>query len=226
MTQLFSQKSCSGEQVLLHELNHRINNEFASAISAVSLAAAGAKNGEVRGALSAVAELLRDYADVHRALQMPENDRLVDAAEYLRQACLSISRSKLDHREIRLVIVAQPLQLEADRCWRLGMIVHELINNAARHAFARGKGDIRIELARAGAFVECSVQDNGSAAQSAQPGRGLTIIAELTKGLGGRFERSFGSRGSVFVVTFPYTHAGMAEIAEQSLDRSPQAVGC
>jgi two-component sensor histidine kinase len=75
--------------VLLHELNHRINNEYASAISAVSLAAAHSGNEEVKLALSAVNELLHSYADVHRALQMPETDRLIDAASYLRQLCES-----------------------------------------------------------------------------------------------------------------------------------------
>ena len=122
--------------VLLHELNHRIDNEFSSAISAVSLAAAHSDNAEVKLALSAVSELLHSYADVHRALQMPEADRVIDAATYLRQLCLSISRSKLDRLEIHLVLAACPLLLRSDRCWRLGVIVYELITNAARHAFS------------------------------------------------------------------------------------------
>jgi two-component sensor histidine kinase len=36
------------QAVLLHELNHRINNEYASAIGAVSLAAAQSGNEEVK----------------------------------------------------------------------------------------------------------------------------------------------------------------------------------
>jgi two-component sensor histidine kinase len=204
VTQVVPEVPCSEERVLLQELDHRIINEFACVISAVSLAAARAKNEEVKGALSDVAQLLHHYADVHRALQMPEYDMFVNAAAYLRQLCLSTSRSKLDCREIRLVLVAEPLRLEADKCWRLGMIMHELINNAAEHAFASGNGRIRVEMASAGAFVEFKVQDNGSAAASAQPGRGLKIISELTKGLGGRFERSFGTGGSTFVVSFPH----------------------
>jgi two-component sensor histidine kinase len=203
-TRVVPQLPGSGERALLRELDHRVINEFACAISAVSLAAARTKNEEVKGALRDVAQLLYHYADVHRALQMPEYDTLVDAVAYLCQLCLSISRSKLDYREIRLVLVAEPLRLEADKCWRLGMIIHELINNAAEHAFAAENGRIRVELASAGAFVECKVQDNGSAAASAQPGRGLKIISELTKGLGGRFERSVGTEGSTCVVSFPH----------------------
>ena len=124
------------QAVLLHELNHRINNEFASAISAVSLAAAHSDNTEVKLALSVVSELFHSYADVHRALQMLEANRVVDAATYLGQRCPSISRSKLDRLEIHLALAACPLLLRSDRCWRLGVIVYELITNAARHAFS------------------------------------------------------------------------------------------
>ena len=141
------------QAVLLHELDHRINNEYASAISAVSLAAAHSGNEEVKLALSAVNELLHSYSDVHRALQMQEADRLIDAATYLRQLCLSISCSKLNHLEIHLVLAACSLLLRSDRCWRLGMIVYELITNAARHAFSDGKREIRVELLRAGSYV-------------------------------------------------------------------------
>jgi two-component sensor histidine kinase len=75
------------QAVLLHELNHRISNEFSSAISAVSLAAAHAGNEEAKLALNAVNELLHSYADVHRALRMPETEGSIDAAAYLRRLC-------------------------------------------------------------------------------------------------------------------------------------------
>jgi two-component sensor histidine kinase len=87
------------------------------------------------------------------------------------------------------------------------MIVHELINNAARHAFSRGSGEIRVELMSDGSLVECRVQDNGSSVATVQPGRGLRIINELTKGLDGRFAQTFGSQGSTSVVAFPHMRA-------------------
>jgi two-component sensor histidine kinase len=202
MTDLSSQRPLPQEQMLLHELNHRINNEFAAAISVVSLAAARSDNDEVKAALSGVAELLHQYADVHRALQMPEYDTLIDAAAYLGQLCRSISRSLLDGRKIELVLAAQPLRLPADRCWRLGMIVFELINNAARHAFSSRAGEIRVELLRANPFFECRVMDNGSASANIRPGRGLKIIDALSRSLGGRIEQKFRPQGSSSILFF------------------------
>jgi two-component sensor histidine kinase len=193
------------QAVLLHELNHRINNEFASAISAVSLAAAHSGNEEVRRALSAVNELLHSHADVHRALQMPEADGLVDAATYLRRLCVSISRSKLASLKIHLVLAACPLPLGSDRCWRLGMIVYELITNAARHALWDGKREIRVELLREGSYVTCKVEDNGSLPRSVVPGRGLKIVHELVKTLNGNLKHKLGSHGSISLLAFPYS---------------------
>ena len=56
----------SAPQVLLHELNHGIGNEFFSAMSLVSLAAARSRSNETKAALKDVTELLHHYAEVHR----------------------------------------------------------------------------------------------------------------------------------------------------------------
>jgi len=192
------------DRVLLHELIHRINNEYSSLISAVSRTAARAVNQDVKVALADIIEVLYHHTELHRALQMPENDTHIDAAAYLENLCQSISRSKLDDMKIDLVVAASPLQLPSDRCWRLGMIVYELITNAARHAFANGSGQVRVKLWRARKFVECSVTDDGSAPADVQRGRGLTIVHELVEDLDGRIYQKFGHTGSRSILTFPY----------------------
>lgn len=240
MTEFAGRRTAPQDHVLLHELNHRINNEFAAAISVASLAAARSGNSEVKTALSEITELLHRYADVHRALQVPEYDVVLQAEVYLRQLCLSISRSYLDPRKIKLVLATEPLRLEADRCWRLGMIVHELIANAARHAFSggRGGGEIRVELMRVGAIAQCSIVDTGSVAATVAPGRGLKIVDALSNSLGGRFIQKFGPRGSRSIVAFrcdsepgaietmPRRGSQTSGPAEQALDESPSTVPC
>jgi len=143
-------------RLLLREFTHRVNNDFTSAISVVSLAAARSRSDEVKAALSAVQDRLLSYASVHRALQMPEHSTLVEAASYLRQLCRAISCSKLECRGIRLVLAVQQLRMDSDACWRLGMIVSELVTNAARHAFGEGGGEIRVELKSSSNFVAVS----------------------------------------------------------------------
>ena len=204
MTEVALKREISLERILLHELIHRINNEFSSLIGGVSRTAARSVNHEVKVTLAHIIELLSHYAELHRAMQMPDNHTHIDAASYLENLCLSISRSKLDGMKIDLVLAASPLRLPSEQCWQLGLMVYELITNAARHAFGNKKGEIRVELSRAGKLVECTVVDNGSAPPKVQRGRGLKIVGELVKGLDGRLDQRFGQRGSFSILTFPH----------------------
>lgn len=191
------------EPLLMRELTHRINNEFTCALSMISHAARLSTNAEVKTTLGAVMDRLRDYARVHRALQKPEQSARVDASAYLEQLCLSIRRAKLDRREINLTFVQCPLFLDSRQSWLMGMIVYELINNAARHAFEAAGGEIRVELAQVGCLVQCRVSDNGGALEDVRPGRGQSIIRELTACLGGTFDQQFRSHGSAAILIFP-----------------------
>lgn len=207
MTELVPVNSAAVWQTLLLEQHHLTDNEFTSAINLVSVAAVRADNAEVKTALDSLVELLHEHNDVHRLLRMPERDVLVDAAYYLQKLGFAMSRSRLDRMEIRLVFAADTLPLQSHRCWRLGLIVHELIANSARHACFGGQdGQIRVELARSGPSVSCTVSDNGSAAGGLRAGRGLRIVSDLVKSLGGRIRHRFGPQSTSFVLVFPLTH--------------------
>jgi two-component sensor histidine kinase len=193
------------ESLLLRELNHRINNELTSAICTVSAKAVESDNAAVKAALFDVAELLHQCSDVHRALHMPDG-RLTDAARYLQQLCFSIAKYRLDRLAIHVLFSADDLRLEGERCWKLGLIVSELLTNVARHAqFDARHPELRVELMLAGNVVKCRVADNGSASEPIQRGRGLVIIGDLVSSLGGRIHTSCAAEGSSFLLTFPLT---------------------
>jgi two-component sensor histidine kinase len=103
---------------------------------------------------------------------------------------------------------ADDLRLEGERCWKLGLIVSELLTNVARHAqFDARDPELRVELLLVGNVVKCRVSDNGSAPEPVQRGRGLSIIGELAGSLGGRVHTSCAADGSSFLLTFPLTEA-------------------
>lgn len=206
----------AAEEILLREFSHRVGNEFASAVGAISLAAAHARDVEVKSALAAVEDLLHNYACVHRCLRMPEHDVRVDATGYLRELCRAISRSKLDRRGIDLLLVEHDVRMDAARCWRLGLIVSELITNSARHAFADRTGEIRVELTASAAFYKCHVADNGRSAPVIRPGQGLKIINTLAKDLDGTISHDFGPCGTTSILKFP-TRTGIARNSREKL---------
>jgi two-component sensor histidine kinase len=191
------------EKLLEGELTHRMNNEFAAAIAVVSLAAARSPSSEVKSALAVVEARLHSYVQVNRSLQRPSQDTIIDASAYLRGLCQSISRSRLDCRGIELQFVGRPLDMDSERCWRLGMIISELVTNAARHAFGDGGGKIQVELSRRGPLANCRVADDGTAPENIRPGRGFAIVQGLIATLHGTINQHFGPRGSVSDMNFP-----------------------
>ena len=94
----------TSEYLLVRELAHRINNEYASLIGVSSRMASRSSNDEVKAALLEVINLLHNYADMHRALQIPAYSSGVDVSRYIRTLCQSIKRAVLDRRGIEMVL--------------------------------------------------------------------------------------------------------------------------
>ena len=142
-----------------------------------------------------------------------------------------MSRSKLDRMNIRLVLSADFLPLESERCWRLALAIYELVTNAARHARFDGRiGEIKISLMRAGSWVNCRVTDNGSVVGRIKLGRGLRIVGDLIMSLGGRIVRTSGPTWNSFSLDFPLTrrelranHASAARRPRSGRRMSPDA---
>jgi two-component sensor histidine kinase len=134
---------------------------------------------------------------------MPTHSTVVDVSDYICVLCQTIRRARLDDRGIDLALVAHPLQMRSDRCWKLGIIVSELIMNSVRHAFNGGGGKIQVELSGTGPYVQCRVTDNGSSQGSGAPGQGLKIIESLARELDGQMIQRFGDEGAVSMLIFP-----------------------
>jgi len=210
--------------ILLRELNHRINSGLASAINLVSAAAVRVEGPEAKRALSDVVELLHGYADVQQALAMPKGRALIDAATYIRMMGCAMRRSLLDRMNIRLALATESLPLQPERCRRLGLIVHGLVANAAKHAcFDARPGEIRVKLARTGALVNCVVRDNGSRSARGVAGRGLRLSNDLAKDLGGRVKHGSGNEFTSVVLSFPLSEREQqanCAIAKRRITRS------
>jgi two-component sensor histidine kinase len=201
-----SQVPANGQTIdpylLAEEITHRIANEYAAAIGSLSLVAARCPNLETKSALASAAGRLFDYAEAHRALLPPYVESPVDLGNYLRALCCAMVRARLAERNISLTLKEETIRLEAHPCWRVGMIVSELITNAARHGLRNRAGGIIVELAARDGAVECQVTDNGDWVNP-KPGRGTQITRALALELGGQIEWEFGPCGTTALLRFP-----------------------
>lgn len=191
------------EHLLVQEISHRVNNELTSIIGFAVSIAGRSKSHEVKSALTEVTDVLYRYAGVHRALQMPSHNEEIDASEYVGTLCHSLKRALLDPRGIEFVLASRSFKLRSQRCWKLGLIVSELITNSARHAFGNQVGTIMVTLDASDSLAECGVRDNGLAQSAPKIGQGLKIIDALARDLGGTITHEFAAEGATSILAFP-----------------------
>jgi two-component sensor histidine kinase len=208
------------------EIEHRIANEYAMAIAAISRSAARQSHVEAKTVLAEAAQRLRNYADAHRSLRAPVNAGPLDLSEHLRGVCSALSRAMLNERGIGLTLVETAVELSAERCWRVGLIVAELVTNAARHGFKDWAGTITVEIIRAPGEIHCRVCDNGRSSGPGIPGHGAALVDALAGQLGGSVERRFTPHGGAVLLSFPQTPhlARTPAFASAPIEASPRLV--
>ncbi len=189
--------------LMVAELEHRIANEYALAVASLSLAAARSKDAETTAALAGAAQRLRDFADAHRALQAPAAPGPADLGDHLQRLCDALVRASLAERGIGLTLVREEIILDAEQCWRVALIVSELITNAVRHGLHGKPGEIHVEIGASASVVYCRVSDNGRPSGPEGAGRGTRLITALAQELGGHFDRIRGPTGTTAVLWFP-----------------------
>jgi two-component sensor histidine kinase len=180
---------------LLEELSHRVFNEYTEAVLTLSAAASGSASPLARETLSRVAQRLVAQAHAHRALLPPADGGLVNLADYIGELCATLCAAFLEERGIRLSLNSDEVWLDADRVWRIGLVVAELVRNAARHGLRNCGGLISIRLLEEAGQVSCLVCDDGCADTQPSPGRGQGLVMSLAAELGGGAEWWFTPAG-------------------------------
>ena len=136
-----SKRSSSEARLLLREYSHRINNEFASAIGAISVAAAHSADNEAKAVLAAVQDQLQNYAQVHHALQLLFFKHAFEAA----QLCVSAA-AILNKRRVcaEVLVMMNPQEFEKMRkqviAVATAMVLGIATTATGTTAFARGGG--------------------------------------------------------------------------------------
>lgn len=189
---------------LVEEVGHRAVNAFCEAISMISIAAERAQDGIVQDMLERAADRLRSHAQSHLALLPPRTDGVLDLARYLERVCGALSTAFLADNGVRLVLQADTLLLPAERCWRIGLIVTELVRNAARHGLGGGAGLVLVRAISEADGLSCIVCDNGTGIVKASGGGlGQRLVRDLAAALGGTARWRSTAHGTTAQADFP-----------------------
>jgi two-component sensor histidine kinase len=209
---------------LVEEITHRVLNEYTEAISCLALAAAQAPDSLSEAALTSAALRLRARAEAHRALQAPLTNGVTDLGDYIARLAACLNRAQLAAAGVRLTVSADEVWLGAEQCWRVGLIIAELIRNATRHGFRGGPGNICVEIAQASGRVSCEVCDDGRGTPVMGGGRGRRVVEALAADLAGSISWFHASGGCCARLEFPAA-CDMGDVDLLSLVPAPRGAG-
>ena len=194
------------QQVLLREVNHRVNNSLQIVASMLQLQASGAASEDVRQELRQAGSRIAAVARAHHRLYSGDDIEAVDLGGYLREVCRDISASLPD---CEVEVNADPgVVIPTDRAVPAVLLVNELITNAAKHAHRGQDCKIWVTLSlAAGDAAVISVRDEGVGLPpefDQKAGRlGMRLVRAFTQQLRGDLEVSRKEPGTEFVLRFP-----------------------
>jgi two-component sensor histidine kinase len=195
---------------IVDEINHRVINEYAEAISALALAARSS-NPEAQAAIREAAARLRAHVEAHRALVPPVQDGPVNLATYLGDLCASLSRASLADCGVRIALRTDEIRVAPDTAWRIGLILAELVRNGCRHGLAGGPGAIAVRVTEHRGIILCLVADSGRGNPHCRMGRGRRLARAIAAELGGSVDWWFSPTGSLARLEVPKGPAPGAE---------------
>jgi two-component sensor histidine kinase len=197
-------------EVLLQEIHHRVKNNLQVISSLINMQVRRLDDAASRDALTECQARVYSIALIHESLYESRDYCEMPFSDYVRGLATSVFQLAGSPEAISLQLQLEPVILSVDRAMPCGLILNELIVNALKHAFPKGRsGSIQIELQRRdGERVALVVRDDGvgleaGPARSGELGMQLVrtlaqqIHAELSvkHGAGTSVELEFAGRG-------------------------------
>jgi two-component sensor histidine kinase len=171
--------------ILIEEITHRVLNDYTVAVAALNRAAGFCADPAAKVALSAAIQRFQALAATHRALLAPPTGQDLDVGTYIGEICSNLCDSILAERQTKLLLQICNASLPSERCWLLGLILAELIRNAARHGTGICGREIIVQLCREVDGVHCTVTNAGGPANPPSFGKGRRVVTALVAELGG-----------------------------------------
>ncbi len=183
------------KDILLKEIHHRVKNNLQMISSLLLLQSEVTHSEQALAALSQSRDRIYSMAIIHEMLYRSGDLSQVDLVTYTQRLADHLKHSyDSDSRGIALKISPGEVLLDADAAIYCGLVIHELVSNAFRHAFPGGRsGEVGIDLHTESGRVVVAVSDNGvglppDVGLSKGDSLGFQLVTMLTNQLGGTIE--------------------------------------
>ena len=185
-------------RALVHEADHRAKNTLQVVTSLVLLQARRAADAPT---LYAIAERINALSLVHRLLAEEEDGRF-PLGRFLHELADEVRGTS---GRIAIALDVPAIDVPAAKAPSLGLLLHEVLANAQRHAFPDDAGGhVSIRLAREADRVVVTVADDGVGTPDEPPeGFGLLLVDLLGRQLGAEIVREPARPGTRITVALP-----------------------
>lgn len=199
-------ESLNEKEIILKEIHHRVKNNMQVVSSLINLQASVVKDEATAMALRETRDRIRSMSLVHEKLYRSSDLCSVNMADYVASLCQELFQA-YQTAPIELVLDIDSIFLNTKEAISMGLLVHELVSNALKHAFpGKNDGVIRVSFGRTENLYRLSVADNGvgfpeGVDYKSTQSLGMQIAVTFARQLGGELlvERN---DGTVFTLEF------------------------
>ncbi len=200
------------KDAVIREIHHRVKNNLQTIASLLRLQARRLDSQEAKTALEEGVTRIRTIAFVHETLSQASSD-LVDFDDVIKGVLRMLEDALgLVEQGVKTDVQGEVGELTAAVATPLSLVITELVQNAAEHAFEATGGTIRVTLDRQPDALHVDVEDDGIGIPGdfswEDSGLGLQIVHRLVADeLGGKIElhRNGGTRVEIDVPLRSYS---------------------
>lgn len=175
------------QSLLLREVNHRVANSLQLISSLLELQARRTEDADAGAALRSAAERVEAVSLVHRRLFTSDDISHVQMDQYLAGLVEELQRSVgAEPANCSIRLRADPASVETDQAVALGLVVNELVTNAAKYAYPDRCGEVRVDFRQHEGALTLTVEDDGvgpppTGALPQGSGLGGVIVAAMAR---------------------------------------------
>jgi PAS domain S-box-containing protein/excisionase family DNA binding protein len=202
------------KEVLLKEIHHRVKNNLQVICSLLNLQGDLIEDTALRARFQEGEQRIQTMALIHETLYQVSDMASFHLAPYVRRLGEALLRAYGgEEGRVTLTTHLENLALPLDSAVPCGLILHELLSNALKHAFPGGQvGAITLDLrAEPDQHVTLRVADTGVGVPEGfdlhqSDSLGLQLVCMLTEQLGGTLTVAR-DRGTAWTLIFPLSEA-------------------
>ncbi len=213
-------RSLREKEVLLREIHHRVKNNLQVISSLLYLQS---EHVDDPGTLSILLESrgrIASMALVHEELYRSEDLTCVNIRDYVLKLVPRLLSTYCCGKQLRPTMHVDDLTLLIDQAIPFGLVINELVTNAAKHAFVNAEqGTLHVDIREKEGHVTVRVADDGVGLPPdfelvSCPSLGMQLVVQLVRQLHGEVAVGTRGAGAEFSFSFVRKEAGTRELGQ------------